>query len=200
MKKKCYQAWETLKNHPELQGNFVRWGIFLALLIIVSMWLIEPYLDWRQQQLKVIIANKRQVSKLIALQASTDKWQQALQTSKKQIQQNHNAFVHADSYILAQQQMNHLIQALIKQHQLKLSSQALQDVEETPFGEKIGLQFNLGGEMLNIIAFIDAITRTPQLLTIEQLTIAKTRYQAIIRITLAGYRLKNRAIQHSATK
>lgn len=187
MKKKIYHYWDALKNHPELDGALVRWGIVLSLLIIVSMWVVDPYIDWRQQQHKIIASSQRQVLKLKALQASADKWQQALQNSKEQTNETPDVLIQAESYALAQQKINTLIKSQIEQHKLRLHTQNLLEEQHANIGSQIGLQFYLSGNMLNIISFIDAITHLPQILTIEQLMITQGRDNSVIDITLAAY-------------
>lgn len=188
MTKTLYKYWEILKNHPELDNIFVRWGIFFSLLIILSMWIVEPYIDWRQQQYKVIASNHRQVLKLKALKASADKWQQALKNSEGQMGKISNVFVRGESYAIVQQQINTQIKKQIEKYQLVLRTQNLLEVEQTEIANKVSLQFYLSGQMLDIIGFIDTITHQPQVLTIEQLEVMSSRDSAIINITLAAYK------------
>lgn len=189
---KLYKHWERLKNHPELDGVLVRWGILFSLFIIVTMWVVDPYIDWRNQKYKIISSQRRQVSKLIALQDSSDKWKQAQVVSKKKIDQTSNAFIEADSYALAQQKMNELVKAEVEQHQLILNTQNLLEMQQTSIGDKISLQFHLSGKMLNIISFIDAIARLPKILIIEQLNIIQARDKGVVNMTLVAYLQNNK--------
>ncbi|MDO9105609.1 MAG: hypothetical protein Q7U57_11695 [Methylovulum sp.] len=192
MKEQLLERWGQLKNAEGVDGPLVRWGVFFSLLLIAHMWIVDPYLAWRQEQVDLMQTNKRQISTLIALQNSVEKWQQALQKSEAQIAQNGEAFISAPSYALAQQKMYNLVQEQISQNLLKVESQRLQDAKSVPLGEQIELQVNLTGKMFDIINFIDALSHAPQLFNFDQLYIAVSQNQqeATIRLTLSSYRLQ----------
>ncbi len=191
---KLSQLWNRISQHPELDSAWIRWGLIIAAGVILSTWMVEPYLDWRVQQADIIAAKHKKVAKLVALQASKTKWEQALIVAKKNMQEFDAAFIEADSYTLAQQQMNQLVQQQIKLAKLTVRSKNLQEVEVTALGEKIGLLFQLSGDIHAIIGFIDTLANSPKLFVLEQLQISQGRTVAILRITLASYRLKTVAI------
>lgn len=190
MKAKLIQIWTQLRQHPELDSAWIRWGLVIAGGVILSTWMIEPYLDWRVQQADIIVAKHKKVAKLIALQASKAKWEQALTVAKKNMQEFDESFIEADSYTLAQQQMNQLVQQQIKRYELKVMSKSLQESETNDLGEKIGLQFQLSGDIHAIIEFIDSIAHNSKLFVLEQLQISQGRTVAILRITLVSYSLQ----------
>lgn len=188
MNKTLYKYWEIVKNYPELDSLFTRWGILFSLLIMLSMWVVDPYIDWREQQHKMIVSHHRQVLKLNALKASADKWQEALKNSEERTSNMSNTFVSGESYALVQQKINAQVKKQIDKHHLVLKTQNLLEVEQTDIADKVGLQFYLSGEMLDIISFIDTIAHHSQVLTIEQLEITQSRGAAIINITLVAYK------------
>lgn len=190
MKKQLYEQWEQLKNSQGADTPLVRWGVLLSVLMIAQMWIIDPYLEWRQQQQDLIQTHQRKIGTLIALQNSVEKWRQALQESESHIQQNEQAFISASSYALAQQKMYNLVHDQINLNQLKIDSQRLEEAKNIQLGEQIELQLNLSGKMFDIINFIDAISQAPQLFNFDQLYIAQNQEDAMLRIRLSTYRLQ----------
>lgn len=190
MKKQLYEQWEQLKNSQGADTPLVRWGVLSSILMIAQMWIIDPYLEWRQQQQDLLQTHQRKIVTLTGLQNSVDKWRQALQESESYLQQNEQAFISASSYALAQQKMYNLVHDQISVNQLKIDSQRLEEAKNIPLGEQIQLQLNLSGKMFDIVNFIDAISQAPQLFNFDQLYIAQNQQDAMVRITLSTYRLQ----------
>ncbi len=185
-----------------IEGNdspIVRWGVILSVYLIAQQWLIDPYLDWRDETLQQLEANQRQINSLTALKNSEEKWRNALTKSEQAMTTTGQAFITASSYALAQQTMYNQVQELITRFQLKIDSQRLQEAKPAPFGEQIDLQINLSGQLFDIIAFLDALSSAKQAYRFEQLYISVNAEQASLRMTLSGFRLQATESQQAQT-
>lgn len=187
-----------LKNIEGSDSPLVRWGVILSAYLIAQQWLIDPYLDWRDETLQQLEADQRQVNSLTALKNSEEKWRNALTKSEQAMTATGQAFITASSYALAQQTMYNQVQELITRFQLKIDSQRLQEAKPAPFGEQIDLQINLSGHLFDIIGFLDALSSTEQAYRFEQLYISVNAEQASLRMTLSGFRLQTTESQQTS--
>ncbi|MEY4767780.1 MAG: hypothetical protein RL637_419 [Pseudomonadota bacterium] len=190
MKAKIYAYWLQLKNSPGADTPLVRWGLFLSMAIVFESYIIEPYFEWRQQQIHHIQIQSRQIASLTALQKSMQQWQQALQLTHQPLSEQQQAFIQANSHTLAQQKLANELQNLIAQHQLKLISQRLLEIKSLAISDQIGLQLEIGGQLLAIIEFIDSIAHHQTAFTVDYLQLSQTQNEAFLKMSIYSYRLK----------
>lgn len=189
MTKSIQEQWATLKAIGHTNKAALNWGMLIIGLLLVILWVVLPYLDWRNNQQALIQKNIQQVARLQGLKGSIKQWQTAETQIQAQLEQQLPRFFNAPSYAQAQQAMYTEITGLLKQNHLRLISQSLVESAIVEFGEQISLELNIQGDLADIINFIDGITTHPKLLVFKRLYIAKDSQNGLLQANIAGYRL-----------
>jgi len=180
-----------LRSMPGLEGPMVRWGIVGIVFILLWAMLFEPYLDWRTGQAAMLDSQAAKLERLQALTEASDSWKQADVVFKQRTENLKGLFFQGSSYAVSQTDLLQYIRKDIGKFHLVIESQRLLDAEPMPkIGEKAAIYLRLHGKLSDMLAFADALSRSPKLLSIDSLYIAKLRKdEALMQLELAAYRL-----------
>ncbi|MEQ1527913.1 MAG: hypothetical protein ABL925_01250 [Methylococcales bacterium] len=164
-------------------------GVLMGVLLLL-VWVISPYLEWRESQQAHIQQSLQKAGKLQALQLSVKQWQTASEQTKAVFAEQMPGFFNAASYIQAQQELFNLVNDELKRNQLRLMTHSFAESAEVSIGEKITVQLNIQGGLADIIHFIDTFSNHQKLLSFPSMHIIKNSQNAILQVTIVGYRLK----------
>ncbi len=173
--------------------NPLCWIVTLLLGLLVLMWAVLPYSEWREDQQAHMQQDLQKAGRLQALQKSVKQWQSADTDIKTELDKQIQGYFNAPSYLQAQQDLFNLINAQLKQNQLKLMTHSFLESTEVAAGEQVAVQINIQGNLSDIISFIDVFSNHQKFLTFSNLSIIKNNENAILQLAIAGYRLKVKA-------
>lgn len=190
MKQYFQDQWTRLKI---LSGGYytpLRWIMVLLGLLILLLWIVLPYTDWRISVQNHTQQNLQKAAKLQAMQKSVKQWQIANVQAKKTSETEMDVFLNAASYAQAQQDLFNLINAELTRNRLRLMTHSYVESAAAPVGEQVAIQLNIQGALLDILKFVSTFTNHPKRLSFPSMQIIKSTDNAILQITMAGYRLK----------
>jgi len=162
-----------LSVQSDSASPLVRWGILVIVLIILWFAMVEPFLIWRGERMDALNRRIDKVERMVAMQQGADTWISAEQDYSKAMKAVGPLFIEGDSYAIVQGKFMALVRKQAGLHKLVVKSQHLRDRVVVPhLGEAVGIDLHLQGHLTDALAFIDALIRTPRLLTIDSLYIA----------------------------
>lgn len=193
MKINFREHWVKLQSLDHGDRVALRWGILILCMLLFLLWVVLPYLEWRDNQQSRVQQDILTVSKLKALQRSVKEWQGAELQNKKLLEKDISRFFNASSYAQAQQDMYGELTKLLKQNRLQLISQSLVESNIVDVGEQISLQLNIQGDLADIINLVDTITHHQKIFIFKRLYIAKNNQVSLLQMNIAGYRMTAKA-------
>lgn len=169
----------------------VRWGIVVVGLILCWSLLVAPYLDWRQQRAELIRAHAQQAVKLRLLLASAPQWRQANQRAQQRLQQWLPRLFRNSSEAAAQADLVRLMLKTARKYHITLQSQRLLEPEQQGALRRIMAFMIFHGKRSDVLAFLDAAARLPQLVVLDRVDINRhaATGDTAIRCRVSGFRL-----------
>jgi len=179
-----------LRSAEGVDAPIVRWGVLLIISIILWNLLLIPYLEWREQKIEMVQMQVSKVERLRALSSVADQWQAAEVAFSNEAKKLAPLFFQASSYAVAQTDLLTLVHQYLGRFHLIIDSQRLLDAElVSGLGESVGLDLRMHGKLVDILAFVDALSHDSHLLNIDSLYIAKQGDDgAVLQVGLKGYR------------
>jgi hypothetical protein len=193
MKRYFQDYWTRLKIMAGAYYTLLCWAIILLGGLLLLLWVILPYADWREIQQTRNQQDLQKAAKLQALQRSVKQWQLAHVEVKAAVKEQMPGFFDAASYTQAQQDLFNLISNEIKNNHLRLMTHSFTESTEVAIGEQIAVQLHIQGALADVIQFMSTFSQHQKRLTFSSLYIANDHGNTIFRLTIAGYRLKVKA-------
>ena len=162
-----------LSVQSDSASPLVRWGILVIVLIILWFAMVEPFLIWRGERMDALSSRIDKVERMVAMQQGADTWIGAKQDYAEAMKDAGSLFIEGDSYAIVQGKFMALVRKQAGIYKMVVKSQHLRDSVVVPgLGEAVGVDLHLQGHLSDALAFVDALARSPRLLTIDSLYIA----------------------------
>lgn len=193
MKTDIREQWTRLKISINNYQTLLTWSALLLGALIVSLWAILPYTEWRTIQKNHIQQALEKAAKLQALQKSIKHWQNADAQSKIQFDEHTQAFFNASSYTQAQQDLFNLLNSTLAQNHLRLITHSFSENTAVAVGEQIAVQLSIQGALVDLLHFISTLSHHEKRLTFPNLYLFQNTDTAMLQLTVTGYRLKSKS-------
>lgn len=193
MKTDIREQWTRLKISINNYQTLLTWSALLLGALIVSLWAILPYTEWRTIQKNHIQQALEKAAKLQALQKSIKHWQNADAQSKIQFDEHTQAFFNASSYTQAQQDLFNLLNSTLAQNHLRLITHSFSENTAVAVGEQIAVQLSIQGALVDLLHFISTLSHHEKRLTFPNLYLFQNTDTATLQLTVTGYRLKSKS-------
>ena len=189
--------WKQLKSglsnyvsSEATEGPVVRWSIAGIVLLLVWVWLVEPLQLWRNALDERVARDARKAVRLQSLQTQADAWMLSLSESEQLLGKSFELLFTRESDTAAQGQLQQWLVRQIEARNLKVGNQRLLEPEPAPgLGSKLRVFVDFQGDLMNVLKFLDDLSRASYLLETERWLMRRNRNGEIqVQATLAGYR------------
>jgi len=179
--------------HIALQQSdtpLVRWGLVVVGIIFCWALLLSPYLDWRKQQLDLVVTHARQAAKLQLLLTSTAEWHAANMHAEAELKKWLPRLFRSHNEASAQAELADTVLKLAQARHLVLQSQRLLEPEQHGVLQRVMVLIILHGQRPDLFAFMDAVAHSNRLIVMDRVDInshAATK-DTQIRCRISGFR------------
>lgn len=180
----------TFASSDAAEGPVLRWSVAGIVLLLVWVWLVEPVQIWRNTLEERVARDARKAVRLQSLQAHADDWKTSLDESEQLLEKSFGSLFTQDSDTAAQAQLQQWLVRQLNARDLKVGNQRLIEPEKAPgVGTRVSVFLDFRGELLDVLKFLDDVSRATYLIEIEQWLMRQGRYGEIqVQATLAAYR------------
>lgn len=183
-------SWQDKFNVSDSDTPFIRWCIVVIAVLAIWFWFVEPLQAWTKELQASLDRNEAKASRLASLDENKDAWIKAESLAVQTL-----AAIEADLFILAsntiaQAEIQKVLQEFAVSRQLNLESQKLLGAESLgSIGNKLAVEIGVRGELINILQYLDDISRTNKLFIIDRWIIQMDRNnKAYARLVVSGIR------------
>ena len=180
--------WTEIKSQSD--SPVVRWSVLAIAVIVIWVWVVEPLQIWTTDLQAQVTRNADKATRLLALEKNVDHWLTAQQEARLALADAKQAMFVSSSNTQSQASIQSLLLALAESRNLNLESRKLIEAEVLPpIGTRLGIEVGLRGELVDLLHFMDDVSRNEKLFVIDRWLIQMERNKkAYARFTLAGLR------------
>ena len=180
--------WTEIKSQSD--SPVVRWSVLAIAVIVIWVWVVEPLQIWTTDLQAQVARNADKATRLLALEKNVDHWLTAQQEARLALADAKQAMFVSSSNTQSQASIQSLLLALAESRNLNLESRKLIEAEVLPpIGTRLGIEVGLRGELVDLLHFMDDVSRNEKLFVIDRWLIQMERNKkAYARFTLAGLR------------
>ncbi len=180
--------WAEIKSQSD--SPLVRWSVLAIAVIVIWVWVVEPLQTWTTDLQAQVARNADKAARLLALEKNVDRWLTAQQEARLALADAEQAMFVSSSNTQSQASIQSLLLALAESRNLNLESRKLIEAEVMPpIGTRLGIEVGLRGELVDLLHFMDDVSRNEKLFVIDRWLIQMERNKkAYARFTLAGLR------------
>ena len=180
--------WAEIKSQSD--SPLVRWSVLAIAVIVIWVWVVEPLQIWTTDLQAQVARNADKATRLLALEKNVDHWLTAQQEARLALADAKQAMFVSSSNTQSQASIQSLLLALAESRNLNLESRKLIEAEVLPpIGTRLGIEVGLRGELVDLLHFMDDVSRNEKLFVIDRWLIQMERNKkAYARFTLAGLR------------
>ena len=180
--------WAEIKSQSD--SPLVRWSVLAIAVIVIWVWVVEPLQTWTTDLQAQVARNADKATRLLALEKNVDHWLTAQQEARLALADAKQAMFVSSSNTQSQASIQSLLLALAESRNLNLESRKLIEAEVLPpIGTRLGIEVGLRGELVDLLHFMDDVSRNEKLFVIDRWLIQMERNKkAYARFTLAGLR------------
>ena len=180
--------WTEIKSQSD--SPVVRWSVLAIAVIVIWVWVVEPLQIWTTDLQAQVARNADKAARLLALEKNVDRWLTAQQEARLALADAEQAMFVSSSNTQSQASIQSLLLALAESRNLNLESRKLIEAEVMPpIGTRLGIEVGLRGELVDLLHFMDDVSRNEKLFVIDRWLIQMERNKkAYARFTLAGLR------------
>ena len=180
--------WTEIKSQSD--SPVVRWSVLAIAVIVIWVWVVEPLQIWTTDLQAQVARNADKATRLLALEKNVDHWLTAQQEARLALADAKQAMFVSSSNTQSQASIQSLLLALAESRNLNLESRKLIEAEVLPpIGTRLGIEVGLRGELVDLLHFMDDVSRNEKLFVIDRWLIQMDRNKkAYARFTLAGLR------------
>ena len=180
--------WTEIKSQSD--SPVVRWSVLAIAVIVIWVWVVEPLQIWTTDLQAQVARNADKATRLLALEKNVDHWLTAQQEARLALADAKQAMFVSSSNTQSQASIQSLLLALAESRNLNLESRKLIEAEVLPpIGTRLGIEVGLRGELVDLLHFMDDVSRNEKLFVIDRWLIQMERNKkAYARFTLAALR------------
>ena len=180
--------WTEIKSQSD--SPVVRWSVLAIAVIVIWVWVVEPLQIWTTDLQAQVARNADKATRLLALEKNVDHWLTAQEEARLALADAKQAMFVSSSNTQSQASIQSLLLALAESRNLNLESRKLIEAEVLPpIGTRLGIEVGLRGELVDLLHFMDDVSRNEKLFVIDRWLIQMERNKkAYARFTLAGLR------------
>ena len=180
--------WTEIKSQSD--SPLVRWSVLAIAVIVIWVWVLEPLQTWTTDLQAQVQRNADKATRLLALEKNIDHWLTAQQEARLALADAEKAMFVSSSNTQSQASIQSLLLALAESRGLNLESRKLIEAEVMPpIGTRLGIEVGLRGDLVDLLHFVDDVSRNEKLFVIDRWLIQMERNKkAYARFTLAGLR------------
>ena len=180
--------WAEIKSQSD--SPLVRWSVLAIAVIVIWVWVVEPLQTWTTDLQAQVARNADKAARLLALEKNVDRWLTAQQEARLALADAEQTMFVSSSNTQSQASIQSLLLALAESRNLNLESRKLIEAEVMPpIGTRLGIEVGLRGELVDLLHFMDDVSRNEKLFVIDRWLIQMERNKkAYARFTLAGLR------------
>tara|TARA_B110000285_G_scaffold169822_1_gene190017 strand:+ start:698 stop:1303 length:606 start_codon:yes stop_codon:yes gene_type:complete len=180
--------WTEIKSQSD--SPLVRWSVLAIAVIVIWVWVLEPLQTWTTDLQAQVQRNADKATRLLALEKNVDHWLTAQQEARLALADAEKAMFVSSSNTQSQASIQSLLLALAESRGLNLESRKLIEAEVMPpIGTRLGIEVGLRGDLVDLLHFVDDVSRHEKLFVIDRWLIKMERNKkAYARFTLAGLR------------
>lgn len=168
----------------------IRWCVIAIATIAVWFWVVEPLQNWTQELRGQIERNSAKASRLVALEKNADTWIDAEKKALEMMADNESGLFAFNSDTLAHANIQSVLQQFAFARNLDVESQKLMSPEPLdPVGYKLAIEIGLRGELIDVLLYLDDVSRSNKLFVIDRWIIQMDRNnKTYARFVVAGVR------------
>lgn len=180
--------WAGIKSQSD--SPLVRWSVLAIAVIVIWVWVVEPLQIWTTDLQAQVERNADKAVRVLALEKNVDHWLTAQQEARLTLAEAEQAMFVSSSNTQSQASIQSLLLTLAESRNLTLESRKLIEAEVMPpIGTRLGIEVGLRGELVDLLHFMDDVSRNEKLFVIDRWLIQMERNKkAYARFTLAGLR------------
>lgn len=180
--------WQEVKSQSD--SPLIRWSVLAIAVIVIWVWVVEPLQIWTKDLQDQVERNADKAARLLALEKNADQWLTAQQEARLALAEAEHIMFVSLSNTQSQASIQSSLLELAESRNLNLESRKLIEAETMqPIGTRLGIEVGLRGELVDLLYFMDDVSRSEKLFVIDRWIIQIERNKkAYARFTLAGLR------------
>ncbi|MDG2406850.1 MAG: hypothetical protein P8M25_18525, partial [Paracoccaceae bacterium] len=159
--------WQEVKSQSD--SSLIRWSVLAIAFIVIWVWVVEPLQTWTKDLQGQVDRNADKAARLLVLEQNADRWLAAQQEARLALAEAEQLMFVSSSNTQSQASIQSSLLELAESRNLSLESRKLIEAETMQqIGTRLGIEVGLRGELVDLLYFMDDVSRNEKLFVIDR--------------------------------